>query len=371
MVDPRIRKLADVLVQYSVALAKGDVVVIKAPPIASPLVVQLYRAALEAGAHPHIRMVPNELAETLLKYGSDEQLEFVSPLSMHEADSIDATIGIWGEVNTKALTNTDSQKHAKLSAAHRPIEDRLMERESKGEYCWTGSLFPTNASAQDAGMSLGEYEDFVFGAGFLGQPDPVAVWKQIEQKQQQVVDLLNGRKTLHLEAANGTDLTMSVERRKWINCGGKQNFPDGEVFTCPIKDSVNGTVAFSFPAVHMGNECEGVKLRFENGRAIEATAEKGEDFLNKMIDQDEGARFVGEFAFGCNYNIQQFTRNTLFDEKIGGTVHLALGMAFPEAGGQNKSGLHWDMVCDLRPGGRITVDGDVVHEDGKFTTVKL
>ena len=371
MVDPRIRKLADVLVQYSVALARGDVVVIKAPPIASPLVVELYRAVLEAGAHPHVRMGPNELSEIMLKYGSDEHLEFVSPLSMYEADSIDASIGMWGEVNTKALTNTDSQKHAKLSAARRPILDRLMERFSKGEYRWTGTLFPTNASAQDAGMSLGEYEDFVFGAGFLDQPDPVAVWKQIEQKQQQVVDLLDGGKTLHLEAANGTDLTMSVERRKWINCSGKVNFPDGEVFTSPIKDSVNGTIAFSFPAVQMGNECEGVKLRFENGRAIEATAEKGEDFLNKMIDQDEGARFIGEFAIGCNYNIQQYTRNTLFDEKIGGTVHLALGMAFPEAGGQNKSGLHWDMVCDLRPGGRITVDGDVVHEDGKFTTVQL
>lgn len=371
MMDPRIEKLAEVLVRYSVSLQKNDLVVIQAPPIAEPLVVALYRQALAAGAHPQVRMAPDCLAEMLLKCGTEEQLKFVSPLALHDIETIDARISVWAEVNTRALSNTDAAKHAMLSAAREPIMSRFMERAAKEELRWSGTLFPTQASAQDAGMSLTEYEDFVFKAGLLELDDPVAAWQEVARKQQAAVDLLDGKKTLHLEAGNGTDLRMSLEGRKWINCCGDKNFPDGEVFTTPVEDSVEGVIAFSFPAVHMGHECEGVRLTFEKGRVIEATAEKGQDFLNQMLDQDEGARRVGEFAIGCNYNITRFTRNTLFDEKIGGTVHLAVGASYPETGGQNKSGLHWDMVCDLREGGRITIDGEVIYEDGKFTTVQV
>jgi len=371
MFDSRLRKLSQVLVNYSVALKKGDIVTIRSDPIATPLVVEIYRAALEAGAYPHVRLKPDALAEILYKCGQDHQLEFVSPLAMYEIEKMDATIGIWAEVNTKALSNVDASRQAKASAAQKPISARFMERAAAKELRWTGTLFPTNSSAQDAGMSLAEYEDFVFGAGHLEAADPVAVWRGIEARQEKAVELLNGRKTLHLQAANGTDLTMSLEGRRWINCCGKENFPDGEVFTTPVEDSVEGTIVFSFPAVHMGHECDGVKLRFEKGLCVEATAEKGEDFLLKMIDQDAGARRVGEFAIGTNYNIKDFTKNTLFDEKIGGTVHLAVGMAYGETGGVNQSGLHWDMVCDLRKGGTITVDGKRVYEDGKFRDIEL
>jgi len=371
MKDVRIEKLAGVLVNYSVEIKKNDLVVIQGAPVAEALIAALYEAVLRAGGHPHVRMGPNVLAELILKYGSDEQLKFVSPLALHDIEKIDARIAIWAEVNTKALSNTDSAKHAIMSAARKPIMKRFMERAAAKELRWTGTLFPTQSSAQDAGMSLMEYEDFVFGAGLLDQENPVKAWKAIAQKQEQIVDLLNGKKTLRLEAANGTDLTMSLEGRTWINCCGKENFPDGEVFTSPVEDSMEGEIAYSFPAVHMGHECEGVKLRFEKGRVVEATAEKGEEFLNKMLDQDEGARSVGEFAIGCNYNIAQFSRNTLFDEKIGGTVHLAVGASYPETGGKNESGLHWDMVCDLRKGGRITLDGEVIYKDGKFTQVEL
>lgn len=371
MNDPRIEKLASVLVNYSVEVKKGDLVVISSPPEAEPLVVALYKEILRAGGHPQIRMSPDIMAELLLKHGSDEQLCYVSPLSLHEVEKIDARIGIWAEVNTRALSNTDAAKHAMLSASRKPIITRFMERASTKELRWTGTLYPTQASAQDAGMSLTEYEDFVFGAGLLAQDDPVAAWKAIAKKQQEAVDLLNNKKTITIEADNGTHLTMSVDQRKWINCCGKENFPDGEIFTTPIEDSVEGTIAFSFPAVHMGHECQGVKMQFEKGRVVKATAEKGQDFLNQMLDQDAGARSVGEIAIGCNYGITQFSRNTLFDEKIGGTVHLAVGASYPETGGKNESGLHWDMVCDLRNGGQISADGEVIYSNGKFIGIEL
>ncbi len=371
MKDPRIEKLADVIVKYSVALKEGEVVVIKGDPIAQPLILALFKSALEVGAYPHIRMAPDEVSELMLKYASPKQLEYVSPLAQFEVEKIDATISIWAEVNTKALSNTDSQKHAMMSAARKPIMSRFMQRAAQGELKWSGTLFPTQASAQDAGMSLTEYEEFVFNAGLLNTEDPVAAWQEVAKRQQEVVDLLNGSKTVHLQAANGTDLTMSVKGRTWINCCGKENFPDGEVFTSPVEDSVNGIICFSFPAVHMGHECEGVKLEFENGRVIKATAEKGQDFLLHMLDQDEGARTAGEFAIGTNYGITEYSKNTLFDEKIGGTVHLAVGASYPETGGKNDSGLHWDMVCDMRPGGQIMVDEKLIYENGKFTTVNL
>ena len=253
MNDPRLRKLAQVIVNYSVALKKGDVVTIKSDPVAAPLVVELYRAAIEAGAHPHVRMAPDELAEVFYKCAQDHQLEFVSPLAMYEVEHIDATIGLWAEVNTKALTNIDAGRQAKASAARKPLLTRFTERAAAKELRWTGTLYPTNSSAQDAGMSLAEYEDFVFGAGHLEQADPVAEWKAIEARQEKAVELLNNRKRLHLQAANGTDLRMSLEGRRWVNCCGKENFPDGEVFTCPVEDSVEGTMVFSFPAVHLGH----------------------------------------------------------------------------------------------------------------------
>ncbi len=371
MKDVRLEKLAQVLVRYSVALQPNDLVVIQSTLIGEPLVVELYKAALQAGAHPQVRMAPDELTEWLLKYGNEQQLKYLSPLAMHDIEKIDARISLWSEVNTRALSHTDPAKHAMMSAARKPLVNRVMERTAKNEFRWTGTMFPTQASAQDAGMSLTEYEEFVFGAGLLDHKDPVAAWQDVEKRQERAVELLNGKKTLRIEAANGTDLTMSMESRKWINCCGKINFPDGEIYSAPVEDSVQGTIVFSFPALYMGHECDGVTLRFEKGKVVKATAAKGEAFLNQMLDQDEGARVVGEIAIGTNYGITEFTRNTLFDEKIGGTIHLAVGAAYPQTGGKNQSGLHWDMVCDLRPGGRITLYGKTIHENGKFTTIEL
>jgi aminopeptidase len=367
MRDPRLTKLADVLVNYSVGVTQGQLVRVNAPAIALPLVVELYRSVLAAGGHPAVRMTSEELDEVFLKHANHEQLRFVNPVNVFEYERIDCSIGVWAEENTKALSNVDPKRIGIQQGARKPLMDIFMKRASEGALHWTGTQFPTQASAQDAEMSLAEYEDFVFTAGLLDRPDPVAAWKQVSERQQRLVDFLNGKSDYHVVAANGTDVRMSVAGHTWINCDGHENFPDGEVFTGPVIDSVEGQINFSFPAVHHGRECDGVKLTFRNGKVVDATADKGLDFLISMLEMDEGSRRLGECAIGTNYDITRYTRNTLFDEKIGGTVHFALGAGYPETGNTNESGLHWDMVVDLRQGGYIEIDGEKINIDGRFT----
>jgi aminopeptidase len=366
MRDPRLEKLADVIVSYSVGVKPGQLVRISGPPVAEALIVELYRKVITAGGHAEVRMSPEELAEIKFKTASETQLKHLSPLAMHEVETIDCSIGIWGEANTKALSNVDPKRMGISSVARKPVFERFMQRAAEGSLKWAGTQFPCNAAAQDAEMSLSEYEDFVFNAGRLNRPDPVADWKAFSTRQQRLVDHLNGKKDYHVVAANGTDVRMSVAAMTWINCDGHENFPDGEVFTGPVIDSVNGQINFSFPAVHHGRECDGVKLTFKNGKVVDASASKGQDFLTSMLDMDAGSRFLGECAIGTNYNITRYTRNTLFDEKIGGTVHFALGAGYPETGNKNQSGLHWDMVVDLRGGGYVEIDGEKINVDGKF-----
>jgi aminopeptidase len=367
MQDPRLEKLADVLVNYSVAVKKDQLVRISGSTVTQPLIVELYRKVVQAGGHPIVRMTPEELTEILVKNGSDEQLKYVNPLNLRENEIIDCSIGIWGSDNTKALSQSDSKKIGLTQSARKPLLDLFLKRAAKGELKWSGTQYPSQSSAQDAEMSLSEYEDFVFAAGLLDHPDPVASWKKVSQRQQRLTDFLNGKKDYRVVAANGTDVRLSVAGQTWINCDGHENFPDGEVFSGPVIDSVNGQINFSFPAVYHGRECDGVKLTFKNGKVVDASATKGQDYLFSMLDMDSGSRFLGECAIGTNYNITRYTRNTLFDEKIGGSVHFALGMGYPETGNTNQSGLHWDMVVDLRSGGYVEIDGVQVSVDGKFT----
>jgi aminopeptidase len=214
-------------------------------------------------------------------------------------------------------------------------------------------------------MSLAEYESFVYGAGFLDDDDPVARWREFADRLARTTGFLASKRELRI-VAEDTDLTLAVDGRTWIASSGQENFPDGEVFTGPVETSVEGTIRFTYPAVFQSREVDDVRLRFERGEVVEATAARGQDFLEKMIGMDEGARRVGEFAFGLNDAVTAFTRNILFDEKIGGTVHLALGTAYPETGGVNRSGLHWDMICDLRSGSEVYADGELVYRDGRF-----
>lgn len=366
MRDPRLEKLADVIVNYSVGVKKDQLVRISGSPVAAPLITEVYRKVLAAGGNPFVRMNVEEIEEIFYKQATDEQLKFLNPIQRFENEQIDSTIGLWADENTKALSNVDPKRIGAGQAARKPLMDLFMHRAAKGELKWCGTQYPTLGSAQDAEMSLAEYEDFVFGAGLLNHPDPVAAWKAVSQRQQRLADFLNGKSDYHVVAANGTDVRMSVAGMKWINCDGHENFPDGEVFTGPVIDSVNGQINFSFPAVHHGRECDGVKLTFKHGKVVDASATKGQEFLYSMLDMDGGSRFLGECAVGTNYNITQYSRNTLFDEKIGGTVHFALGAGYPETGNKNESGLHWDMVVDLRNGGQIKIDGETFNEDGLF-----
>ncbi len=369
MHDPRLEKLARVLVQYSTGVKKDDVVQIRGSSVAEPLVVELVKAVVRAGGHPLIRMTPEGLAELMCRHASDRQLAYVSPLAKRETSSIDVSIGIWGESNTKSMSNVDPRKQQLMSKARKPIMDLFMKRAAlKGpqRLRWTGTQYPCLAAAQDAEMSLGEYEDFVYGAGFLHLPNPAAAWKKVHLAQQRLTELLDKAREVRFVARGGTDLRVGVKGRKWINCSGHENFPDGEVFTGPIEDATEGEVHYTFPAVYGGREVQDVVLKFQGGRVVDARAGKNEAFLFSMMDQDKGGRVLGEIALGTNYGIKRFTRNTLFDEKIGGTFHAALGAAYPETGGKNNSGLHWDMVCDLRRGGLVEVDGKVILKNGRF-----
>jgi len=371
MHDPRIERLAKVLVGYSTAVKPDQLVRISGSPLSLPLVSAIYREVLAAGAHPMVRLTYEELEELFVKHANTKQLEFVNPITLFEVGKIDAAISMWAEENTRNLTNADPKKLAVSQSARKPMFETFMKRAADGALKWVGTQYPTHGAAQDAEMSLNEYADFVFNAGKLNEADPVAAWKALSARQQRLVDMLQGKSDYRVTAANGTDIRMSVAKRTWINCDGKENFPDGEVFTGPVLDSVEGQVNFSFPAVHLGRECSDVKLTFKNGKVVDASASKGQDFLFQMLDMDAGSRFLGECAIGTNYGIKQYTRNTLFDEKIGGTVHFALGAGYPETGNDNQSGLHWDMVVDLRTGGKISIDGKVISENGKFLSEGL
>ncbi len=378
--DSRLEKLAAVLVNYSTQVKPGQLVRIMGPPIAQPALEAVYEQVLRAGAHPLLRMTPPGFDEIFYDLANEEQLKYVSPLAVAEWEQIDATIAIRSASNTKALSGADPKKQALASAARKPISKIFMERSAAVEepdkdpgvkpLRWVVTIFPSDAHAQDAMMSLRDYEEFFFTAGHLDKDDPVAEWRKLAESQKLVADYLNGKKEIHFTNDAGTDLTVNVEGMRWLSSAGECNFPDGEVFTGPnlkaADGGINGVVHYSFPAVHQGREINDIVLTFEGGKVVDAKASSNEDFLNEMLDQDAGARYGGEIALGTNYQITRYTKNTLFDEKIGGTFHLAVGAGYPETGNTNESGLHWDMMCDMRPGGTVTVDDEVISKDGKF-----
>jgi len=365
MYDKRYDIFAEILVRHSLHLQKNDLFILSGSPLTMPLVQAVYEKALEAGAHIHLRMGSEALSELFYKNASNEQLEFVSPLDRFEIENIGTKLSIIGTENTRFMSNVDPEKQSIRSRAVQPLHDIFLKRAESKDLRWCITLFPTHASAQDAEMSLQEYEEFVFAAAHVNDSDPISFWQQMQHTQQQYIEALETKKTIHI-LAEDTDLTLSVDKRRWINCFGKENFPDGEVFTGPIEHSADGYVHFSFPCVYGGRQVDDVKIWFEKGKVKKATASSGNEFLQSMLNMDAGARFLGEFAFGTNYGITQFTKNTLFDEKIGGTIHLAMGAGYPETGSINKSGLHWDMVCDLREDGEVIADGEVIYKKGKF-----
>lgn len=373
--DPRIRKLARVLVRYSVGVRPLDRVVIRGTTVAAPLAAELYREVLEAGGLPWVRLVPDTLPEIYFRHAGEKQLKTLNPIDKAVLDEANVTIGIWAGTNTKSLSRVDPAKQAVASRTVKPLLEEQMRRgglpdRNPRKLRWVGTLLPNDAAAQDAEMGLLDYEEFVYAAGKLHLDDPVAAWKKLGVAQQRLADRLDKGREMHISTPQGTDIRFGIRGRTWINCDGKNNFPDGEVFTGPEEDATEGVVKYSFPAVHGGREVRDIALRFKAGRVVDASASHNEEFLTRMLDQDKGARILGELALGTNYSIREYTKNTLFDEKIGGTFHAALGAAYPESGGKNKSALHWDMVCELRKGGIVRVDGQVISKNGRFAEAR-
>lgn len=365
MADPRIEKLADVLVNYSVAVQPGDKVIVQGDAPARSLLQVVYAEVLQAGGHPLMMITLPGTQELFFHHASDEQLQHVPEPVKLMMETYDARIRIVGAENTKALSNVDPAKMVLVNQAQAGLIKTFMQRSASGELRWVVTLFPTNAHAQDAEMNLSEYEDFVYGACMPDIDDPVGHWRGFSAWQQKIVDWLKGKDRVHVVGPE-TDLHLSIAGRTFVNCDGKINMPDGEVFTGPVEDSVEGHVHFSYPAIYAEREVSGVRLWFKDGKVIKATAEKNEDFLLQTLDTDEGARHVGEFAIGTNKGITNFTREILFDEKINGSFHMAIGAGYPETGSKNESAIHWDMICDMRDGGEIWVDDELLYRDGEF-----
>ena len=365
MIQSYLRKMAHTMIHYSMKLEKGEWLIIRCHPSAKALAKEVYKEALAVGAHPQVWFEDQDFDELFYKNATDEQLTYIDPISKLRVEKLDAMLYIQGSDNTKALANVPSEKMVKAIQAKKELHDLYFERADSGALKWCICQFPTNSAAQDAEMSLDEYENFVFGACLLNEKDPIQAWKDLHDHQETIIAYLADKKELRFKS-NDTDLTLSVDGRKWINSDGRNNFPSGEVFTSPVENSANGVIRFSFPGVFMDKPIEDITLTFENGKVVDAKAKAGNDLLQEVLSTDEGARFLGECAIGTNYGITHFTKNILFDEKLGGTIHLALGRGFGEAGSSNVSSIHWDLICDMKTGGEIYADGQLFYKDGQF-----
>jgi len=304
-----------------------------------------------------------EALEIFFKLASDEQLDFVSPIEKLITETFDATLNIVAMPNRRLLSGVDPKRIARNNKAYFDITKTKRERSARGDLHWCITVYPNNAHAQDADMSLHDYTEFVFGAGMLNEDDPAVFWKEQGEHQNKLVDWLKGRDSVSLKGAN-IDLSLSIKDRVFLSADGKVNFPDGEIFTGPVEDSANGWVRFKYPAIYMGQEISDIELWFENGKVVKERANKNQELLTSTLDTDEGARYLGEWGIGTNYGITQFTKSILFDEKIGGTIHLAVGASYPKTDGKNESALHWDMLCDMAES-EITIDGDLFYKNGK------
>ncbi len=350
---------AALVCDWGAEIREGDQAIVAMTFQSLPLVRSLHRALLDRGAWPLLRVAALELAPDFYRHAPESHLDGFAPLELAEVQAADAYIGITAPANTRALGSTDPALIARAGRARAPVQEvRLSKR-------WCGTLWPTSALAQEAGMSDDDYAAFVNRALFLDSPDPVEAWRELSARQARLVERLSRAREIRIEA-EGTDLTLSVEGRTWVNSDGRHNMPSGEVFTGPVEDSANGTIRFTVPTSPRGVEVSGVELTFRDGEVVEARAERGDDYLQSALRTDDGARFLGELGIGTNEGIDRATGTILLDEKIAGTVHLALGRSYPETGGRNHSALHWDLICDLRGGGRLSADAEVLNEDGKF-----
>ena len=365
MKDPRAEGLAKILVGYSTEVKEGEIVSIDGESAAAPLLLSIYEEVLKAGAHPIMNVSLEGQGAAYYKHAGDTQLEWISPTSEWLLDNVDVRIAVGASTNTRELSGVSPQRQSRRQLATGELLGRAMERSAEGKFRWCYTLFPTNAYASEAEMSLAEYEDFYYAACLADDDDPLTAWRRASAETVRLAEWIEGHEEVRVTAP-GTDVKLGIDGRKFIPCVGQHNMPDGEFFTGPIEDSVEGEVTFHLPATIGGREVAGVRLRFDAGKVVDASAERGEEFLVELLDTDPGARRLGELGIGTNYAIDRGTREVLLDEKLGGTVHMAVGRSYPESGGVNESAVHTDLVCDLRLGGSLEVDGTVMQEDGHF-----
>jgi aminopeptidase len=350
---------AALLCDWCLEVKEGQQVLVRATTLAAPLLTALQRALLERGAWPLLRPeLPGE-QEGFFAAARDLHLDGVAPYEVALAESVDAFLAIQAPFNTRALAGVDPTRQARFRKAGEQLRDiRLSKR-------WAITQWPTEAQAQEAAMSLTEFGAFVEKALFLDRPDPAGAWQELSDFQAELIERVKDASEIHIQA-EGTDLKLRVEGRTWVNSNGKRNMPSGEIFTGPLEDSASGRVCFDVPSSPGGVQVEGVELVFEDGVVVEATAAKGQDYLDASLNADDGARRLGELGIGTNFGLDRAVGSILLDEKIGGTVHLALGRSYPETGGTNESAVHWDLICDLRRGGTLTADGTIIQRDGQF-----
>jgi aminopeptidase len=365
MPDPRLEKLATLLVRYCADARPGEVVKIRSWPESAPLVRLVYREILRVGASPWLRLNLDGTEEIFYQEASEAQLDSIPEMLLYEATHIQGSITIGAQANLKELAGIGPKRLARRQKAMEPLWPPFAQPREEGGVKWVGVEYPTNALAQEAGMSLSAYEDFLFGACLPDLDDPVGAWRKVHEQQEVIKQRLEQVSEMRYLGPN-MDFSVRVGSRKWINCDGLSNMPDGEIFTAPLEDSFEGWIAFDYPSQYYGIAVEGVRLELRQGQVVKATADRGQDSLEAGLGTDEGARRIGELSFGTNFGIQLGTRNTLFDEKIGGTIHLALGEAYPESGGKNVSALHWDLIAEMKRGGRVWADDVLIYQDGRF-----
>jgi aminopeptidase len=363
MVDPRIEKLARLCTHHCVIVKPKEKVLIQGSDLAFALINEIYKECLLSDAYPLI-IADLDIQYTFFKHAKEHQLKYVSSFEKFMVENIDVRIRIHCEPNPKRLTNIDPARIKMNAASRRELLEIFYKRVAEGKLRWTVLPYPTNVQAQEAAMSLEEYEDFVYSSCLVDKKDPIAEWKKIRQQQKKICDFLNQASEIHI-IGEDTDLTFNVKNRKWINCSGEENMPDGEIFTAPIENSANGTIRFTFPGIVAGREVEDIMLTFKDGKVVKASAVKDNVLLQQILKIEGGDR-IGEAAIGTNYSITRFTKNMLFDEKMGGTIHIAIGNSYPESGGLNKSAIHWDILKDMKKDGEIYADGKLFYKNGKF-----
>jgi aminopeptidase len=350
---------AALLCDYCLEVRPRQQVLAQSTTLAAPLLLALQRALLEREAWPLIRPSLPEQEAQFWASARDGHLDSFPSTALTEAEGIDAFLRIDAPANTRALAGVDPARLARAARAREPVREATLARR------WCGTIWPTPAGAQQAGLSTADFTAFLSRALFLDQPDPVAAWVSLGASQEGVISRLSTCSELRIEG-EGTDLTVNVSGRTWVNSDGRRNMPSGEVFTGPVETSASGRIHYSIPTSPRGLEVSGISLEFREGVVVSARADRGDDVLQAMLASDDGARRLGEIGIGTNFGVDRAIGSTLVDEKMGGTVHLALGRSYPETGGTNESAIHWDMICDLRQGGRLTADGEPILVDGRF-----